>query len=762
MRKLATAALSYSAAVFMAQYLFPEEWLPYAAACFVLAALAAKALKGGLRLRVLLITISAAAGMLWSWGHYELFIAPSDGFDRYDTTVEARVTGFPEKTAYYSKVRVRVLNDELPNVTMNIYAYGEELELSPGDIISVDARLRTATRYHDEETGRYSSKGVYLLGYKRGELTLTGRSAFSFIYFPKYLAKIIGDEITRAFPEDVSGLIKALLTGDKTEFYDDAELSGAMARSGIAHTVSVSGMHVAFLIGFIRTLTRRRRQTALIGIPVIVVFVLMSGASPSAVRAGFMQAMFLLAPMFGRENDSPTSLSVILAMLLIQNPAAAMSISLQLSFSAVAGILLITPYVNDKLTAAVKKKRLYKNEPARRVLRFVISGFASTVGAIAFSTPLAALHFGYVSLASPLTNLLTLPVVSFCFTAGFVVCAVGLIVPFAGTALAWALAWPLRYVAGTAKLIAAFPYAAVYTANNYIAWWLVLVYVFFGVSYLYRKRGGVRIVIPVCLSAITLCGVILFTAVIYDYGEGRVAVLNVGQGQSIAIMAGSSTVVIDCGGNETVNAGSAMADYLMSRNRFSIDLLVLTHLHDDHVSGVMTLLSRMNVRRIALPLGADDPEGILPKIEALAQSRGTEILCVADDSLYLAGRISLNVFAPIGAGAMNERGLIIHAAIGEFGMLVTGDADEVTERGLLKLKSLPKTELLIAGHHGSKRSTSDELLDAAAPQAAVISSGYNTYGHPASETLSRLYSREIAIYRTDLHGNVEIVLANSN
>jgi competence protein ComEC len=120
------------------------------------------------------------------------------------------------------------------------------------------------------------------------------------------------------------------------------------------------------------------------------------------------------------------------------------------------------------------------------------------------------------------------------------------------------------------------------------------------------------------------------------------------------------------------------------------------------------------------------------------------------------GKAELTLYPPLGQGTSNEAGLFVLCSAGEFDALITGDADDFVERMLVKYCDLPDIELLMAGHHGSKHSTGQSLLDALRPELAVISVGYNSYGHPSEETLERLETSGAKIYRTDENGTVTI------
>ena len=120
------------------------------------------------------------------------------------------------------------------------------------------------------------------------------------------------------------------------------------------------------------------------------------------------------------------------------------------------------------------------------------------------------------------------------------------------------------------------------------------------------------------------------------------------------------------------------------------------------------------------------------------------------------GKSALTVFPPLGDRGDNERGLSILASLGENDFLITGDMDTGTEARLLEAHALPDLEGMMAGHHGSKYATSQALLEALTPEIVCISTGSNSYGHPAEETLLRLARQGCAVYRTDLHGTIHL------
>ena len=260
---------------------------------------------------------------------------------------------------------------------------------------------------------------------------------------------------------------------------------------------------------------------------------------------------------------------------------------------------------------------------------------------------------------------------------------------------------------------------------------------------------------PIGLGTAALCGALVLNAAAQTGGALTVSVLDVGQGLSVALASGGRTALVDCGGTGSDDPGDVAADYFQDLGLRRIDLVVLTHYHEDHAGGVPELLNRLDVGLLILPdVEEDDP--LRAEITALAAEHGVETLFVSENTGVELGEAALTIYGPLGTGGGNEEGLSILCTAGDFDALITGDMNSAVEHRLVKYGNLPDIELLVAGHHGSKYSTSEELLLETQPETAVISTGYNTYGHPAPETLERLAAAGCDIYRTDWSGTVTV------
>ncbi len=746
MRKLVWIAGGFAAAAFLAEYFLPVRGLPYIAAALALSgALLVPLRKLRIRPAGMLLLFSAAAGMLYWWGWYEIHVATWEALAGQTVSLTARVTDYPLEKDHYTRLSVTV-TEGAPHEKGYLYLYDRELPaLEPGDVIACDVRLRSALTYGEERSHSLSSVGRYFRGTIVGEAAVVGHSGGRWRYLPQTAARWVSESCETLFPGQLGIFMKALLTGDKSDLYDDPELYGDMRSAGVLHAVAVSGMHVFMLMAFVRFLFGRGRMTTLLCYPILLFFVFMSGAGASVVRAAVMQAVYMSAPIVNRESDGPSALSAALLLLLLANPLSIAGIALQLSFACMLGYVVFMP----RLMAVVHRKRFLSHT----LLGTVYLSIAATFSATVFSLPLAAYYFGSVPLLAWLANLFALPVVELLFTGGYVLCVVNAVLPVLAYWLGWVFSWGVRYCLFVFRAVGRLPFACLYTVDPKAVVWVVLLYALPAAWFFLRKRG-IRIspAVPAELIAMALCGIFVWNAAALGLGRRECTVLDVGQGECVVLFDRETAVVVDCGGSGSMNAGNVAGDALRAAGVKAVDVLVLTHLDDDHVNGVETLLYRLPVGTVVLPASASETDRA--EIEAAADRYGAEVVPLSDDTATTLGELMLTLRCPIEGGSDNDSGIVVEAAYPGFTALIMGDAGEKTELALLRQGNVPDVDLLVVGHHGSATASGDLFLRAAQAEHAVISVGANYYGLPAEETLARLDRYCGETLRTDELGSV--------
>lgn len=746
MRRLLRFALPFAAACAASAYLLPSSFMLYVSAGCAALLIAAILIRWKHRRTLCLVLAGLFAGFGWTGLYAKLRMEPVHLAAQQEKVLTAELSGYPFDAAYGwgADVRLPVAGT---TVRARIYGSGERPELAPGDTITGTFRLKPSIKDDGADNALYyQSKGFLLRGSVK-DPAFAKSDGRKLRYLPARLAQGLRELLSDAMPEETESFLHALLTGDKSGLSYDVKYD--MSTAGISHTVAISGMHVSVLLGaLVLLLGRNSLRVSLLGIPLLVLFTLMTGASPSVVRAAVIQLLVLLAPLFRREADLPTSLGAAALLILLPNPYAAADVSFQLSFAAMAGILLFAQPLYGRLRAKADHIRL-------RFFRWLVKGIfanlSTTLGALAFTTPLIALHFGRFSLYGLAVNLLVLPVIAVCFVGGLVVAFACLAYQPAGAVLGRVLALPVRYVLWLSHTAASLPFASLNTDTPIFRVFLFGAYFLLTACLLLRVK---KLWLP-ALGVAGLLGLTLFLSWRQAQpGRCCVTALDVGQGQCILLRSGDFTAIADCGSDYPEEAGTRAAEYLLLAGSQPVDALIVSHYDRDHAGGVPELLTRRQVRTLYLP-DADDPTGTRALLEQTAAQTGTDVLFVREDLTVSFDLGTLTVFAPVSDKSDNDACLSLLFSVPECAALITADLPARAEKLLLQTHALPDTDLYIAGHHGSKSSSCEALLETIRPETVFISVGTNNYGQPSEEALARFAAVGAAVYRTDENGNLE-------
>ena len=679
--------------------------------------------------------LGCTLGLCWYLGFLHLNLIPAHAMDGTTVRTTVTATSYSYDTDYGVGVDGEFTIDGKTH-KVRLYVNGVE-EICPGDTIEGAFQLRYTPPGGMRDPTYHAGDGIFFLGYSRGNVELHRAVESESKYLAEHMRYGILRRLEALFPESTAPLAKALLLGD--DFDLDYETDIAFKLSGIRHIIAVSGLHVAMLYSLLRVVSLNRRWlTALLGFPALYLFAAAAGFTPSVSRACMMVGLMMLAQLIEREYDPPTALAFAALVMLVKNPLVITSISFQMSLACVAGIQLFDAPISGWFIA---KLGAPKGKGLRAfVKRWFITSVSISLSAIILTTPISAYYFGTISLVGVLTNLLTLWAVSLSFYGIVVSLLVSLIwirgaaVIAAGTSLA------MKYVIFVAKLISAFPLAAVYTASIYIVLWLIFVYILLIVFL--RSENRYPLVLS-CCAVLGLCLALLVSWTQWRLSDTHFTALDVEQGQCLILHTDGKTFLIDCGGSNDKVAANAAADMLLSRGVTHLDGIILTHGDRDHAGGMEYLLQRISTEFV-----------MVPEMESSSFPE-QRIISVAGNLSITTEGAKITVFGSTYAEESNENSLCILFERENCAILVTGDRSWMGELMLMHDHTLPDVDLLIAGHHGSKNSTSEELLTAVSPETVFISvGGDNSYGHPSKETLARLAEFGCTVYRTDIHGNL--------
>ena len=754
MRVLATIGFSFSAGVFLAALLPWNGWQLYAAGAVTLLALAWLFAARGRKYfrRGLLLLLSLAVSLAYFVGYDHLVRQPIEDRCGAASDFAATVCDWPQATERGAKITVEL--EGYHRARAVLYGEAELLAARPGDTVTGTAQWQSAAHFDSDDVTHFNARGVYALLYGREDVRLSAGDGDALRWLPQRAGKAFREKVATIWDDArVSGFLTAELTGDKSAMDDGDYL--AMQETGLAHLFAVSGLHCAFLVTLLALLiSRRQRLLCAVTIPLLLFYMVMVGMSPSVVRACIMQIFLLIAPLFRRGSDPLTSLAAALLVILLCNPFAAASVSLQLSFSATLGMVLLSPRLYKLLTGWYKGKC----RPLRAALCFVAANLSATLSAVVFTAPLTAWYFRIFVLVAPLSSLLAVPAAGWSFMAAFVTVLLGFVWLPLASLLGW-ISWALvRYILWIANGMMSWRYHAVYFTNPYLVYWLLFLYAAF-IGCAATPDGKRKYLLASALSVLTLTAAIWVNRQDYQYGVLTALTLDVGQGESVILTSGGETALVDCGSsNSYKDPGGLAADTLHSMGVRELSAVVVTHYHADHTNGLYEVLRRIPVQTVYLP-DIEDEYGVRERLVSLAEEKGAQVTYVTKETADTLGDTVLTIYPPVQSGGdLNELGLTALASAGDFDLLITGDMSGSTEKKLVETYALPDIEVLVVSHHGSRYGSNIRFLKSVTPEAAVISVGDNNYGHPSEETLQRLLAVGADIWRTDQQGTIRITV----
>ncbi len=550
----------------------------------------------------------------------------------------------------------------------------------------------------------------------------------------------------------------ALLLGRREGL--DRELNDRFVRSGLVHLLAISGTHVALIAGALMVLgtVLRLPRTALTWatLALILVYLAVIGAPASAVRSGIMVGLALVAVLLQRPSASlPVVAASTLAILAFQ-PTAVLDPGFQLSYAGVLGILLLRGAMLKRVPAA------WLGRPAAR---WTAESLAVSLAAFIATAPITAYHFGQVAPISILANLPAVPLTSLALVGVGLSALVEPLVPPLGQMFAAGTGLALDLLDAVARYAATVPggHRGVAPPQGWL-WAAVGVIVLLALDAGAKLRPRVRWTVATGAACAAFLGLPAVAAPTHAGGL-EVHFIDVGQGDAVAIRTpGDRWMLVDAGPrDEGFDAGERrVLPFLRARGVRRLEALVLTHPHADHVGGAPAVLSALEVGRVIDP---GLPAGTPWYLETLraAEARGVPWAEAREGRSLTLDGVTVELLWPLpgsldSVADANKISAVIHLRYGSFSVLLTGDAGEEEEVSLVaRNPGRLRAQLLKAGHHGSRTSTSAALLDAVRPSLVVVSAGRrNRYGHPAPEVLGRLESRGIPVARTDREGTVSV------
>lgn len=550
------------------------------------------------------------------------------------------------------------------------------------------------------------------------------------------------------------------------------EIVERFRQSGTIHVLVVSGAQISLLAISLLCLLRARRGAlhwwhAVLVLPVLALFALMVGYGPSVRRAVAMCMLLLFAGASRRDYDAYTGLAVAGLIIMLLDPEAAADVGAQLSFAAAFGVIHFAPRRRQALDAATGG--LLRAEPWwLHYGRYVMYG---SFGAWAMVVPILAHHFRSFPTLSAVSNIVVVPLSGVLVVTGFITTGAALVLPPIAVAMNWMNRHLIDAVLGVVKVGAALPFG--YETATYmpllvvILWYAVLLLV----VAIARSEWRERVTWPnVLLVVLVVAAVLLaYYAATLPGPRLSVALLDVGDGDCIVIRSPSGkAMLVDAGerlgyGRDSDVAKRVVLPYLLMQGISRLDYVVATHPHDDHISGLPSVLREMRVGRV-LECGLPGDSAVYERYVAAARAARVQRRAVRrGERIDLGSGAVAAVLAPARPllrgtdDDLNNNSVVIKLVYGEVSFLLTGDLQAEGEARLLRGGSNLRATVLKVPHHGAATSCTPEFLRAVSPRWALISTGGSAHlGHPSEEVIERLEAVGAQVLRTDIDGAITV------
>jgi competence protein ComEC len=547
----------------------------------------------------------------------------------------------------------------------------------------------------------------------------------------------------RGLPAAPGGLLPGLVLGDTSRL--DPSIEDEFRTTGLTHVVAVSGANVAIVLGVVLFVVRRCRAgpvlAAIVCLLALVGFVILARPSPSVLRAAGMGVVGLIALASGRRAAAAPALATAVTAGLLWDPALAPDPGFALSTLATGALILLAPRWRDALQA-------------RGVPGVLAEAVAVPAAAQLACGPVIVMLSGGVSLVAVPANLLAAPAVAPATLLGVAATIVTPLWTFAGHALAWLAMWPAWWLIEVAQVGSRVPDATLPWPSGVLGGAL-LAAATVGLLVAARWPVALRVVLVGAVAVIAGAAPVRVLAGGWPPAGAVMVVCDVGQGDAIVLpVAPGQAVVVDTGPDPS------LVDGCLSRlDISSVDLLVLTHFHLDHVGGVAGVVHGRRVGAILESPYRDPPEGV-HLVDGV--TAGLPVIVAGPGWSYEAGGLTLRVLAPTRAHTgtrsdPNNNSVVLRAVSHGVTMVLAGDAEIEEQQDLLGLDPADlRADVLKVAHHGSSYQDL-AFLAAVAPRVALVSVGVdNPYGHPNPGILARLSASGARVLRTDRDGDLAV------
>lgn len=666
----------------------------------------------------------------------------------FDISTQAIVNGLVETKTYKNEKVSAVIHvvsisvgDVIETKPTRIMAYlpeGVDPEIGEYIIARGDlAKLKKPTNdgQFNEET-YYKGKGIWYKLYVTDSTSLFEKE----LNIKKVLMNFknkLSYNVDQMYTQSSSGLMKEMLLGEKNQI--DEETKDLYVENGIAHLLSISGMHFS-LIGYaIYQLFQRLgvpiKSNTFLSTGLLILYSILIGFGISSVRALLMFSILLFANVINRTYDTLSAISLSAMIILLINPHQLYSTSFVLSYGAVLAIVLIPPQLF--LICHIKNK----------LLKTILTSLSVTIGML----PIQAYLFYEIPLYSTILNLLVIPLMSILMPAMILSLVIYPISPI--------LSLPLVFIAEKIFLVyellcrffGNLPMSRIIVGKPS----LVAVFIYYGILFLilYKEKWLKRKVAIILGVLVLQCFVSLREYKILD-----ITFIDVGQGLSVFIKKGNNTYLYDGGGKFNTDLGEyVLLPFLKSRGVSKLDYVFVSHGDMDHIKGISELIGKYEIHTIILGRLEKQPDSVVKLIES-ANQENIKIVYFKKGDTVQDNDFIVRCLYPYNNQKVinnNEGSITLEVIFQDFDMLLCGDILKKQES--LLMDTLEQYDVVQIPHHGSKTSSSEEFVRKVDADYGIISAGRNNrFGHPNQVTLDTYEDNDTVIYNTITHGQIRV------
>ena len=654
-----------------------------------------------------------------------------------------------------------------PDEKVRISWRTEENNLNFGDIFTARIIMNVPSSAENDGAFDYctylKTKGIFFSGYIDADsMQLCGAKELSASDMIKLFHYKCCDKIDEIVSGNIAPILKGILLGDKSNLDDETKLK--LSRSGLAHVTAVSGLHVSTVSMLILALfkmfkTRRKRISGVLAIIFIFLFVLISGAPVSAIRAGIMTSMAIIAEFVVRKADAYTSMALAAIIIVLIWPFAAFDAGFLLSFGAVFGILLFYPRMFRIISRLLPKNKNIVITVINKIVSKILSIFCTSISAQLITAPILLYFYQEFTFWSLVSNIIIIPIMSFIMISGILLCTIGFIAkPVAILTVGFGYSF-LLLLENTIDFFGKLDFG--YISYGHITPFFIFVYILFlSVLYLLLDKKHRKVTFIPATTIVALF--IVFGIYTATDKTAEVMFINVGQGDSSCIsLPRGVDILIDGGGTPSYmdyyDVGlKTVKPYLLKHGVESVEYMIASHGHEDHISGLITLIDNIKVEKLLVPSGFGKSDAAKMLIDKANEMDIPVSELSAGDVVNVSPEAQIEIFSPTESMAEeliakeeNERSLVMRVTYGENSILYTGDFGKEYEQLIIDENTQITANILKVAHHGSSNSTSSEFVKAVKPEYAFIPVGENEYGHPHKEVIKNLENENCIVYRAD-------------